>query len=416
MNANDTAARLKKARAHLVMRQPFFGTLALHLRIVEDATDKTMSTDGESLFYNPAFVDELRSDELEGVVAHEVLHCANKHHVRRGQRDAKQWNIACDYAINRDLLAADFILPASRLYDKRFDGMSAEAIYKALEQEQNQGGQPQQQGQPAGGKSGKGKQGGQQPGQGPGTGHDRGNDPGGCGGIRDAAPAHDANALEKAAAEWDTRVKQAVAVAKARGAGKLPGNLEAIVAEINRPVLDARAILRRFIDQSVSKDYSWTRPNRRYVGSGLILPGFVPDRPNHIVAMVDSSGSMSTRDVANLTGELQAALDEGAADRVTIAYADTKVGIHDTYQPGDIIDLKGAPRGGTSFVQPFQWIAENIPDASAILYMTDMDCGGAWGEQPAAPVLWIVTGGLAEAKRMADAAPFGEPILLAECA
>jgi predicted metal-dependent peptidase len=417
----DAAQRMKRARAGLVMRQPFFGTLALHLRLEESARFKTMATDGKSLAYSPEWVMGLDASELEGVIAHEVLHCANKHHTRRQRRDAKLWNQATDYAINRDLKAAGFRLPACGLFDKRFDGLGAEAIYRQLEDDQKQqqqqgGGQPQPGGgQPQPGQGGQGQPGQQQgqPGQGqPGQG-DGGSDPGGCGEILDAAPGHDEAANTAAAAEWDMRTRQAAAVAKARGAGKLPGELAQLVEAINKPRIDWRAVLRRFVDESASRDFSWMRPNRRHIAAGRIMPGYVPDRPSHVVAMVDTSASIDARDLADFAAEIQAALDEGAADRVTVAYADTKVHRSESFDAGDVITMKAQGRGGTSFRQPFEWLAETIPDASAVLYMTDCDVT-EWGEQPAAPVLWIVTGDPRKARAHSDRAPFGEAIVLQE--
>jgi len=60
----------------------------------------TMATDGCRIVYNPTFVDQLKSAELEGVLAHEVLHCALGHQCRRGGRDPGLWNEAADLAIN----------------------------------------------------------------------------------------------------------------------------------------------------------------------------------------------------------------------------------------------------------------------------------------------------------------------------
>jgi predicted metal-dependent peptidase len=62
--------------------------------------------------------------------------------------------------------------------------------------------------------------------------------------------------------------------------------------------------------------------------------------------------------------------------------------------------MKG--RGGTAFAPVFAWVRDNAPDASAVVYLTDMDCD-AWGEAPACPVLWAAT----ERPR---AAPFGETV------
>jgi predicted metal-dependent peptidase len=77
----------------------------------------------------PEFVDTLNSATLAGVLAHEVMHPALQHHVRRSGRDPKRWNEACDYAINPLLLDAGLSLPDGVLVDHRFRGMSAEQIY-----------------------------------------------------------------------------------------------------------------------------------------------------------------------------------------------------------------------------------------------------------------------------------------------
>ena len=46
-----------------------------------------MATDGVSLFYNPEFVETLNAATLAGTLAHEVMHPALHHHVRRSGRD-----------------------------------------------------------------------------------------------------------------------------------------------------------------------------------------------------------------------------------------------------------------------------------------------------------------------------------------
>jgi predicted metal-dependent peptidase len=101
----------------------------------------TMATDGVSLYFNPEFVERLSSAELIGTLAHEVMHPALQHHTRRGERDPKRWNMACDYAINPMLLDAGLSLPEEVLYEAHFRGMSAEEIYNRLEAEEEQSSQ-----------------------------------------------------------------------------------------------------------------------------------------------------------------------------------------------------------------------------------------------------------------------------------
>jgi predicted metal-dependent peptidase len=180
---------LTQARCRLILgrdaRSAFFATLALRLTPQADWNLETMSTDGRRLSLNPEFVNGLSPDELQGVVAHEVLHTALTHHARRGQRDAERWNIACDLAVNPLLLEAGFTLPASRLVPGEGShtglpsGLSAEEYYALLSQESP--GRPTEQGA---GTDEPEEKGDSQDGQG----QDQGQpspDPGGCGGVRD---------------------------------------------------------------------------------------------------------------------------------------------------------------------------------------------------------------------------------------
>lgn len=399
------------ARSRLVLRQPFFGALALGLELVEQESIGTMAVDGRRLIYAPSFLATLSDDEAEGVLAHEVLHCAYMHHTRRGARDAERWNDAADYAINRDLLEARFTLPRGRLYDPQFDGLGAEEIYAMLQAAAPKNGA----GKPNGGNGGAAEQDGAEPAGGPATGQGQPNggkpapDSARCGGVIDAAPAHAPAELAAAEADMQSRVRQAIAVARA--AGTLPGGIARLAAELDKPRHDWRAMLRRFVDESISRDFSWTRPNRRHLYAGRILPGSVPDRPSHIAAIVDTSGSIGARELAAFGAELQAMLDDGAADRLSVAYADTRIHRVDEFEAGDILAMKPAGGGGTAFRQPLAWAAEQ--GASAVIYMTDCYTSD-WGTDPGSPVLWLATGDPRQARRAAAEAPFGESILLSD--
>ena len=130
-----TSLRIQKARTSLILDHPFFGSLLFRLKGRECRSIQTMATDGVSLFYNPDFVETLNAATLAGTLAHEVMHPALHHHVRRSGRDPKRWNVACDFAINPLLVDAGLSLPDGVLIDDRFRGMSAEQIYNLLESE-----------------------------------------------------------------------------------------------------------------------------------------------------------------------------------------------------------------------------------------------------------------------------------------
>src|ERR1700733_5964141 len=134
-----TSLRIQKARTSLIRDHPFFGSLLFRLKGRESRSVQTMATDGVSLFYNPDFVETLNEATLAGTLAHEVMHPALHHHVRRSGRDPKLWNQACDYAINPLLVDAGLSLPDGVLIDDRFRGMSSEQIYNLLESDSETG-------------------------------------------------------------------------------------------------------------------------------------------------------------------------------------------------------------------------------------------------------------------------------------
>lgn len=361
----DALTEIKRARSALIVSQPFWGCLSAALRLVERPDVETMATDGESLFFNPAFALSLPQRELIGVLAHEVEHVARLHCLRRGSRDPRLWNIACDLAINESLRAAGFHLPKGALFDARYKGRSAEQIYKALAREEAQ--QPRQ----------------TQP-QGAGQGAP---DPGACGGVLDS-PVPEAQRGE-AEAEIQTRVRQAAAVARRAGAGVTPGAVTETLDSLGAGRVSWREILRKFADESSLRESSWLRRSRRSSGA-IILPGNVSASPAHLVCIVDTSASMDRRALQAIGAELQAILDEQGAERLTLIQCDTRVRAAQTYLPGDVLNLDIAGRGGTAFAPAFAYVADEHPDASAIIYLTDLDCD-SWGDEPACPVLWAAT-------------------------
>ena len=138
-------AIITKARARLLVRAPFTGSIALNLAWVNAPDIGTMATDGRSIWFNPAWCEVHGVEKTMGVIAHEVFHVVNRHHLRRGDRDARLWNIAGDHLINRLLETDKYVLPSDGLFDRdrRYAGLPTETIYaRLLEQQQQHAEQP----------------------------------------------------------------------------------------------------------------------------------------------------------------------------------------------------------------------------------------------------------------------------------
>lgn len=373
--------KMLAAKTELMFSNPFFGALACQLVSIETQDVPTAATDGKALYYNPDFINGLKRDEAVFLEAHEIMHNALGHHVRRKGRDPEKWNVACDYAINGELVAANVgKMPDCGLINPQYTGLSAEEIYNLL---------PDQD-------SGYGSA-----------------DPGGCGGVLDAAPEGDEAAMKKAAADMEVAVKQAAAIAVKNSQGDMPASMQRLIDTLLKPVVDWRALLRRFIDDnSTCTDYAWTRPNRRMLPLGMILPGQVPDGVSHVVIVVDTSESIDNTALSRFSAEINGAFGDGLIDRITVVYADARVSSWHEFERGDEVVLKPTGGGGTAFSDSFEWIATNTIDASAIIYFTDL-CVSDFGDEPHCPVLWAVYGDSRLFEERAAATPFGQSISLA---
>ncbi len=132
--STDLDTKLSAARTRLILDKPFLGALVLRLPMI--AADpkwcKTTATDARAFYYNPIYMDGLTLDQTQFMLAHEALHCALSHFARREHRAKHRWDLACDLAINPLLVKDGLKPPPGALYLDQFDGLTAEEIYPAI--------------------------------------------------------------------------------------------------------------------------------------------------------------------------------------------------------------------------------------------------------------------------------------------
>ena len=96
--------RLLLSRMRILANNGFYGLLLMHMKYALDESCQTAYTDGERIAFNPQFMDELRDDELDFVLMHEILHVALRHCKRTGSRNPYLFNVACDIVVNSNIL------------------------------------------------------------------------------------------------------------------------------------------------------------------------------------------------------------------------------------------------------------------------------------------------------------------------
>jgi len=393
-----TSQRIQKARTSLILDHPFFGSLLFRLKGRECRSIPTMATDGVSLFYNPDFVETLNAATLAGTLAHEVMHPALHHHVRRSGRDPKQWNVACDFAINPLLVDAGLSLPDWVLIDNRFRGMSAEQIYNILESESES--------EQDSGNEGEDEDPGREKSKDNASDGGDSSEPsapiteGGVGQVLDAPPPdEDTPTIEEQAREWDVAVNQATTVA--RQAGKVPAGLNRTLDGAAEASVDWRELLRRLWSETTPADYSWMRPNRRHIWAGVYLPGVIRESVGEVAIAVDCSGSVNARQLRLFEAEVRSILEGQRPERVHVLYFDSEVQKVETYEAGQPVHLDPVGGGGTDFGPCFDWLDEHGILPQTLVFLTDL-YGSFPLSAPAYPVLWASTG--------SKKAPFGSVI------
>lgn len=410
--------KLVAARTKLILDKPFLGALVLRLPLqaANPAWCPTTGTDARKFYYNPEYVQELRTDEAQFVLAHEALHCALSHFARRQHRVKHRWDLACDYAINPILLEDGLKPPPGMIMMKEYVGMSAEEIYPLLDdndmtetmdqhlydKEDNpsegssdksenpldnrdkqeeppppQDSEPDSSNSPQQGEESKG------------SGQQQEFDEAAVGGEPPPPPLSQQEA-DDLSVQWQQRL--AGAAQQAQQAGKLSGVLKRLVEELLQPRLPWRTLLAHYMTAVARDDYSYTRPSSRR-GDPAIFPTLKSHQINAVVAL-DVSGSVTDKELLDCLSEINAIKGQVRA-AVTLLACDSEVveGFPRRFEPWEEATLpQDMPGGGSTDFRPvFEWTQRQDQQPDILVYFTDAQ-GFFPKQQPNFPVIWLVKG------------------------
>lgn len=354
--SKEALERYQEARALMSRHLAFFSTLLMWAQVEWSTEVKIAATDGSTLWLNPEGFGGLSRGEMVGVLCHEVLHMALEHVGRRGRREVKLWNIACDISVNgmikEEMQHSSYLsLPNGLVVATHLEGHSPEEIYEILRQE--------------GGKAFK-----QQT------------------SLWDIAEEAKAS-VDKPA--WSQAMQEALA----RSSGQ--GLLYERLARAREGMTDWRKALWDFLTPQ-GGDYGGF--DRRFVGAGLYLDGleghFIPEALNlHIC--VDTSASVSDALLGVFLGEIRAIASTFNQVEPVLWSADANL-----HGPMDLDNFKLLGGGGTDF-RPF---FEKLKPEHLAVYLTDGF--GMFPGKPHPKTLWVVTPRGAANDRF----PFGKVVRL----
>lgn len=378
--------KFKQALVALVHSEPFYGHLLLNMKISKD--DKIPSagvwvTDKINLAYNEAWFNELSLNHACKVLKHECEHIFREHISRAKQIGAvtkelhKRYNLATDATINRNDLTDmtktiggvtveklnetlkkyidDFNAKPENKSKRSFvpmeDGQLAEYYYNRINEfaEQNSDLLPE---------SGEG--------------------------MGETVDDHSQWGKSEGTAETQKEViKGAVneAVKKSGGIGNVSGDIASIVSKLNESQVNWRQQLRQFFvnTQKSTKMATRKKRNRRY---GILQPGVKRKPELHLGLCVDTSGSVSDKELAMFWTEMEAIHKCGV--RLTVIEADCEVKNVYDFDPKKPPEFRG--RSGTAY-SPAIEMAKSLK-VDGICYCGDFDTADK-PVDPKLPFLWV---------------------------
>lgn len=371
---SPTIKRCRKAAMGLGWVHPFFLMPLAKIRFREESTGTlwtrmgmapTMAVTADGVVYvYPDFVASLPIEELQGVIAHEVMHVLMNHYFRRADRDPLAWNIATDMAINHALRASGIRLPAHALFppsERR--GWHAERIYQELMQDASS--RPQNGGDGQGVKVGAG-----------------------CGPAKPEQEAGDPTEARSRDAEIEREWREVAAaareLAKSRGDGQ--GNALVDALTIPEPRVRWSAILRRGTALALTAhgrdSQTWSRRGRRSQSVGPQFPGWQATAAK-VAIVIDTSGSMSDDELAQCVAE-SVAISRNTGVALYLVTHDHGVQWEGWLTPGSRPErvqqtLRG--RGGTCAREAYERVSKASRRFDTMIHLTD---GGlSWPSWPA---------------------------------
>ena len=372
--------RLQGALLRIRSDHPFFGTLALFAELQVTTAVATAATDGQTIWFNPDFVERQDSARLCGLVAHELLHAALQHGSRCGMRDPLLWNIAADVVVNGMVrLDTQYDLPEGGVEMPALAHLSVEEVYEQLRSGRHQIARLGLVDLLPHGLPGEG---------------------GECTMSQDGAMERERqDALHR---HWRAALQQAGAVARRYGKGfgrdGLGAHRDSLRA--SEPTLGWRELLWQHL---VATPYDFGGFDRRFVYRGLYVEDMVGDAVE-VAICVDTSGSIGSEELADFMGEIQGILDAYPNIRETLFFADAELyGPHEFGRDAAVPEARGG--GGTDFRPFFKWMGTHRAHSPETLCIYLTDGFGSFPKQaPEHPVLWVVSPGGLESRGF----PFGQ--------
>lgn len=354
----DLSRILDRAKIGLMQQKPavFLSTVLFSLHHHWDESTSTAATDGISLWINPTWFAELTEKERIGLLAHEAWHVAFQHMLRLKERDHRVWNYACDYVINLMLVDAGYTLPEGGLLERKYEGMSSEEVYDLLiDNQQDQPNSFKMQD------------------------------------LKDPEKSNKNSSAEETAQRINRTLIKAATQAKMTGKkdeyGSIPGDIQRMLDNLLNPILPWNVVLQNYVSQFKPEDFSFRRPNRRFMPDHY-LPTLDGEGMDSLAVAIDTSGSVTEKMFKDFVTEVHGMRETCNPNTTTVLPFDTAIKAENVLEKEDsIAQVEFLGGGGTRIEPVIDWAKKHRP--TVLLVFTDGHFR-RYPEDPGCPVIWVI--------------------------
>lgn len=366
----------------------FMACLLFNLKVFPDTKTETIATNGIDIFVNPEWFIKLDHSSKTYALMHTTMHIALKHPSRMQGRDPKLWQSASDYVVNQGLSDYGLQLPQGSLLDKQYKDKTTESIYELLLEKQKDGDKdpepdhndlmPPPVAPP-----------GQQPNQ--------GDSPNNSDQNNSEGEGNSDNTSFETQEDFDNKISDLLNDSKTQSklsdnfnpAG-LPKELQKLLNDLEKPLLPWHSILRRYLQALAKNNYSFSKPNRRYLPHDVYLPSRISEGLERIDFIIDTSGSISTKEFTQFITEVDKVLKQFKPESIGVSQFDHKYrGTDIVNSTTDIRKLKFKGGGGTSIATTLKAVGEQPTKCMVIFTDGYMNLNLT---KPKVPVIWAIYG------------------------
>lgn len=367
----DAESKLINARCRLMIREPFYGHMAMGMQWKESTMSWLkepqrrigikITTSGIKAYFYPKWVDSMSLEQLFGAVQHIMNHLVRMHPIRQSGRRQDLWQRACDIQANGRKNTPrigyreepKMILPYQDLLwipDDWPEDETTEQYYDRLLK-----------------------------------------DPDGVPSTCKYEPIDDHEIwLQSDASADEARqmIQERARDASEKSQGNVPGHLKEALEALSSPIVKWRELLRQFLSNHIGgKRSTYSRANRRAANT-FGIKGVSHRAASEAVVIVDTSGSVSAEEMQQFFAEIEAIAYKC---KLWVLLWDAAFNGVSLYRRGDWKNFPIHGGGGTDMAAPVTYLEENNMIMDVVIMLTDGETN--WPPPRKFPMIFCVTGG-----------------------